>query len=74
MVDLSKIKRGIEEAMPHLDGKEIIDKVHPFKTGKPTASWKDLNDAISEIDWKEFSRFVGLVGHLCYWSVFGHIN
>ena len=55
MVDLSKIKRGIEEAMPHLDGKEIIDKVHAFKAGKPTASRKDLNDAISEIDRKEFS-------------------
>ena len=74
MVDLSKIKWGIEEAMPHLDGKEIIDKVHAFKAGKPTASWKDLNDAISEIDRKEFSRFVGLMSHLCYWSVFGHIN
>lgn len=55
MVDLSKIKRGIEEAMPHLDGKEVIDKVHPFKAGKPTATRKDLNDAISEIDRKEYS-------------------
>lgn len=50
IVDLSKIKRGIEEAMPHIDGQEIIDKVHSFKAGKPSVTRKDLNDAISEID------------------------
>ena len=36
--------------MPHVDGTEIIDKVHSFKAGKPYVKRKDLNKAISEID------------------------
>lgn len=55
ILDLNKIKRGIEEAIPHMDGDEVKDKIHPFKTGKPRITKKDLNSAISEMDRKEYS-------------------
>jgi len=74
ILDLNKVKRGIEEAMPYIDGTEVHDKIHSFKAGKPWITKKDINEAISEIDRKEFSWFIGLISHLVYWSVFGHIN
>jgi len=35
ILDLNKVKRGIEEAMPYIDGTEVHDKIHSFKAGKP---------------------------------------
>lgn len=82
--DLSKLKRGIEQAIPHYVPNpdplarrkvQIIDHVHGFKnTNVPSLSKDDITDAIAEIDRKEYSRLIGLMSHLVYWSVFGHIN
>ena len=60
--------------MPHMDGDRIVDKVHTVNPPKPTINRDDLDACLAEIEKKEYARMVGLVSHLVYWSVFGHIN
>ena len=54
----------------------LIDNVHPKPNNglRTDISREDILVSIQEIDRTEFPRLIGLVAHLCYWTVFGHIN
>jgi len=41
---------------------------------KPNLTEEDLNRAMKEISSEKVARLIGLIAHLAYWSVFGHIN
>jgi hypothetical protein len=42
--------------------------------GKPNLSDKDIETAQNEITNENTAKLIGLICHLAYWSVFGHIN
>jgi hypothetical protein len=41
---------------------------------KPSITREDIDNALSEIESETFARFVGLMAHLVYWTVFEDIN
>ena len=40
----------------------------------PNITEADIKDAINEITNKNTAKLVGLISHLVYWSIFGHLN
>ena len=75
--DLNKLKQALIDAIPHREGKKTIDTVHSFAfkhTDRPSLRKKDIEEALTELESKEFGRCIGLIAHLVYWAVFGHIN
>jgi len=42
--------------------------------GAPQLTEADLNLAKDEITSDETAKLIGLIVHLTYWSVFGHLN
>ena len=77
ILDLNKIKRGYIFTIPHIDGERVIDQIHKFERKsyeKPTLTRKNLDTALLELENKEYGSMVGLVAHLVYWIVFGHVN
>lgn len=45
-----------------------------LETTKPNLLEEDITKALKEIQSEKLARMIGLVCHLVYWSVFGHIN
>jgi hypothetical protein len=43
-------------------------------TAKPNLTEKDIALAFQEITKESTAKLIGLVSHLSYWSVFGHLN
>lgn len=73
--------------IPHLtEDNEINDEIHTFKIrqeasknialdqGKPQLKFSDIQQAMNEIQSPLMARLIGLLCHLTYWQVFGHIN
>lgn len=46
----------------------------PKMVAKPLLTRDDIKAALFEIDSENFARFVGIMSHLIYWCLFGHIN
>ena len=42
--------------------------------GKPNLTEADINAAKDEITNENTAKLIGLICHLAYWNVFGHIN
>lgn len=40
----------------------------------PKVNESDIKDAINEITDEQTAKLVGLVAHIVYWTVFGHLN
>lgn len=40
----------------------------------PNITEADIKEAINEITNEETAKLIGLICHLVYWSVFGHLN
>jgi len=45
-----------------------------LESAKPNLNEEDINKAKREIQSDKVARLIGLVSHLVYWTVFGHIN
>eukprot|EP00347_Sterkiella_histriomuscorum_P010573 403375759 len=45
-----------------------------LEQNKPNLEFDDIMKALKEIQSQKNARLIGLVSHLVYWSVFGHIN
>jgi len=41
---------------------------------KPSLKEEDINRALKEIYTERTARLIGLLSHICYWSVYGHFN
>lgn len=46
----------------------------PKMIAKPLLTRDDIKAALFEIDSEHFARFIGIMAHLIYWCLFGHIN
>ena len=42
--------------------------------GKPNLNFQDLKDAKDEIVREDTAKLIGLICHIVYWCVFGHLN
>ena len=73
------------EVIPHVnEDKEIVDNIHMYQRAKsenialdrakPTLKQADIHKALKEIYTPEIARYIGLIAHLVYWTVFGHMN
>lgn len=51
---------------------QMVNK--PNLIAKPLLSRDDIKAALFEIDSENFARFVGIMAHLIYWTLFGDIN
>jgi len=41
---------------------------------KPNILHNDLDDIRAELNNEKIARMIGLIAHLVYWNVFGHLN
>ena len=84
-LDLHKFAREFPvDCVPHVEGDvaktelgENTSRGSPSakkNTEKPSIALEDINRALHEVDNERMARLIGLIGHMVYWSVFGHIN
>ena len=81
-LDLHKFAREFPvDSIPHVEGPDVSKAepqgpVSPPRKGaeKPSITAEDLNKALHEVDSDNMARLIGLIGHMVYWCVFGHVN
>ena len=55
-------------------GAERNKNASAIDSTRPNLKEEDINKALKEIYCDRTARLVGLVAHICYWSVFTHFN
>jgi hypothetical protein len=73
---LQKAKEQLENADKFIPPNERIpkDPKIPLDQKKPPIKYSDLDDAREDLMSDKTARLIGLICHLVYWNVFGHMN
>ena len=81
-LDLHKFVREFPvDSIPHVEGPDVSKAEGQGPTSpphkgaeKPSITAEDINKALHEVDSEHMARLIGLIGHMVYWCVFGHVN